>query len=434
MNGRRLLIDSQPFSNLEFFNLRTTYKTTPIHKLETFTFADVDFAYKQFLRQEGVSECVILQTCNRVEIYLVMENYRDNNILNLWFDIAKISSESIKYIEINQGKKVISHLLRLASGLESLVIGENQILGQIKRAYEYAKRYNYCNSSLALAFDRAIKTGTRIRNQTGLSKGSVSVGSMAVNLAEEYFDDLNAKKILVIGTGEAASLIAKSLRRRNVEFLVASRTYERAKAFATTVGGIPIEFEKALLSFDKIDVIFVSTTAPYYLVTYDRISECMSQRTTKSGMMIFDLSNPRTVDDRIASIHRVKLVNIDQISEIVERNLIHRKQEIRLAESKLEFEMQSIDNLFRKIKAEPLVVSVFKKVDELREKELLKTTRRLNIHPGTKEYAVVEQLSHAIVEGIMSTPMNNFRNEIGNNEKNEEILNIVTRIFNYESK
>ena len=224
MNGRRLVIDSQPFSNLEFFNLRTTYKTTPIHKLETFTFADVDFAYKQFLRQEGVSECVILQTCNRVEIYLVMENYRDNNILNLWFDIAKIPSESIKYIEINQGKKVISHLLRLASGLESLVIGENQILGQIKRAYEYAKRYNYCNSSLALAFDRAIKTGTRIRNQTGLSKGSVSVGSMAVNLAEEYFEDLNAKKILVIGTGEAASLIAKSLRRRNVEFLVASRT------------------------------------------------------------------------------------------------------------------------------------------------------------------------------------------------------------------
>ena len=151
MNGRRLLIDSPSFSNLEFFNLRTTYKTTPIHKLETFTFADVDFAYKQFLRQEGVSECVILQTCNRVEIYLVMENYRDNNILNLWFDIAKISSESIKYIEINQGKKVISHLLRLASGLESLVIGENQILGQIKRAYEYAKRYNYCNSELGIS-------------------------------------------------------------------------------------------------------------------------------------------------------------------------------------------------------------------------------------------------------------------------------------------
>ena len=99
------------------------------------------------------------ETCNRVEIYLVMENYRHNNILNLWFDIAKISSESIKYIEINQGKKVISHLLRLASGLESLVIGENQILGQIKRAYEYAKRYNYCNSVLALAFDRAIEQG-----------------------------------------------------------------------------------------------------------------------------------------------------------------------------------------------------------------------------------------------------------------------------------
>jgi len=434
MSGRRLLINSSSFSNLEFFNLRTTYKTTPIHKLETFTFADIDFAYEQLLGQEGVSECVILQTCNRVEIYLVMEKSRESKILDLWFEIAKISSESIKYVEINEGKKVITHLLRLASGLESLVVGESQILGQIKRAYEYAKRHDYCNSSLALAFDRAIKTGTKIRNQTGLSKGSVSVGSMAVNLAEEYFDDLSTKKILIIGTGEAASLIAKSLRRRNIEFYVASRTFERAKAFVSTVGGTPIEFEKALLTFDNIDVIFVSTTAPYYLVTYDRISKCMSESAHKSGMMIFDLSNPRTVDDRIASIHKVKLVNIDQISEIVERNLIHRKQEIRLAESMLDFEMQSIDNLFRKIKAEPLVVSVFKKVDELREKELLKTARRLNIHPGTKEFGVIEQLSHAIVEGIMSTPMNNFRKEIGNNETNEDILKVVTRIFNYESK
>jgi glutamyl-tRNA reductase len=363
-----------------------------------------------------------------------MEKSRESKILNLWFEIAKVASESIKYVEINEGKKVITHLLRLASGLESLVIGESQILGQIKRAYEFAKRHNYCNSSLALAFDRSIKIGTRIRNQTGLSKGSVSVGSMAVNLAEEYFDDLNTKKILIIGTGEAASLIAKSLRRRNIEFLVASRTFERAKAFVTTVGGTPIEFEKALLTFDNIDVIFVSTTAPYYLVTYDRISKCMSLNNHKSGMMIFDLSNPRTVDDRIASIHKVKLVNIDQISEIVERNLIHRKQEIKLAESMLDFEMQSIDNLFRKIKAEPLVVSVFKKIDELREKELLKTTRRLKLHPGTKDFAIVEQLSHAIVEGIMSTPMNNFRKEIGNNETNEEILKIVTRLFNYESK
>jgi len=417
---------------VKLLNVRITHKKAPIHTLEKFTFKDIDMAYKMFLTSvEDIRECIILQTCNRVEIFLAVDKIEVEKIFEIWRNITKIRDLSFKPAEIDQDKGAIEHLLRLTSGLESLVVGEDQILGQVKRAFEYSRQNGYVDSFIPIIFDHAIKVGSRIRTNTGLNKGSVSIGSIAVNLAEEYFDDFQKKKVLLIGTGEGATLVAKSLRKRQVNFDVASRTFERAKSFSSTVGGTPVKFEDALHNFDNTDIIFVSTTAPYYLITYDRIFKSSKKN---RGMMIFDLSNPRTVDDNIATISGIKLVNIDQIAEIVDRNLKRRHEEIRLAEKMIQNGMQSMDLLFRKIKAEPFVVSVFKIVDDVRNRELSKAVRMLGISKGMKEFEVIEQLSYAIVEGILSTPMNNFRKEIGNTEKNEEVLNIVSRIFNYEPK
>ncbi len=388
-------------------------------------------AHRVFLTSGDIRECVILQTCNRVELFLALERIDVEKIFDTWRGITEIEDLSFDSAETDEGKEAIHHLLRLTSGLESLVVGEDQILGQVKRAFEYSRQNCYVDSFIPLIFEHAIKVGSRIRTNTGLNKGSVSIGSMAVNLAEEHFDDFQNKKVLLIGTGEGATLVAKSLKKRQVNFEVASRTYERAKSFSSTVGGTPIEFEDALHNFDKTDVIFVSTTAPYYLITYDRI---FNRKNKSDGMMIFDLSNPRTVDDKIATISGIKLVNIDQIAEIVDRNLKRRHEEIRLAEKMIQGGMESMDLLFRKIKAEPFVVSIFKIVDEVRNRELSKAARMLGIKEGMKEFEILEQLSFAIVEGILSTPMNNFRKEIGNTEKNEDVLNIVSRIFNYEPK
>lgn len=417
---------------VKLLNVRITHKKAPIHTLEKFTFKDIDMAYRMFLTSvEDIRECIILQTCNRVEIFLAVDKIEVEKIFEIWRNITKIRDLSFKPAEIDQDKGAIEHLLRLTSGLESLVVGEDQILGQVKRAFEYSRQNGYVDSFIPIIFDHAIKVGSRIRTNTGLNKGSVSIGSIAVNLAEEYFDDFQNKKVLLIGTGEGATLVAKSLRKRQVNFDVASRTFERAKSFSSTVGGTPVKFEDALHNFDNTDIIFVSTTAPYYLITYDRIFKSSKKN---RGMMIFDLSNPRTVDDNIATISGIKLVNIDQIAEIVDRNLKRRHEEIRLAEKMIQNGMQSMDLLFRKIKAEPFVVSVFKIVDDVRNRELSKAVRMLGISKGMKEFEVIEQLSYAIVEGILSTPMNNFRKEIGNTEKNEEVLSIVSRIFNYEPK
>ncbi|MDW0232326.1 MAG: glutamyl-tRNA reductase [Nitrososphaeraceae archaeon] len=416
---------------LKLLNVRVTHKKSPIHVLEKFTFKDIGKAYREFLTSNGIRECVIIQTCNRVELFLALEKIDIDSIFETWRKNTEIRDLSFEYAEVDQGKGAINHLLRLTSGLESLVVGEDQILGQVKRSFEYSRQKCYVDSFLPIIFEHAIKVGSRVRTNTGLNKGSVSVGSMAVNLAEEYFDDFQNKKVLLIGTGEGATLVAKSLKKRQVNFDVASRTLERAKSFCRTVGGNPVNFEDALNNFEKTDIIFVSTTAPYNLITYERIFNCAKK---DSGMMIFDLSNPRTVDDKIATISGVKLVNIDQIAEIVDRNLNRRREEVRLAEDMIQGGMQNMDLLFRKIKAEPFVVSIFKIVDEVRNRELSKAVRLLGIKKGMKEYEIMEQLSFAIVEGILSTPMNNFRKEIGNTEKNEDVLNIVSRIFNYEPK
>jgi glutamyl-tRNA reductase len=416
---------------LKLLNVRATHKKAPIHILEKFTFKDIAKAHRAFLTSGDIRECVILQTCNRVELFLALERIDVDKIFDTWKSITGLEDLSFEFAEIDEDKDAIHHLLRLTSGLESLVLGEDQILGQVKRAFEYSRQNCYVDSFIPIIFEHAIKVGSRIRTNTGLNKGSVSIGSMAVNLAEEYFDDFQNKKVLLIGTGEGATLVAKSLKKRQVNFEVASRTYERAKSFSSTVGGIPVKFEDALHNFDKTDIIFVSTTAPYYLITYDRIFKCGKKN---EGMMIFDLSNPRTVDDKIATISGIKLVNIDQIAEIVDRNLKRRHEEIVLAEKMIQTGMQSMDLLFRKIKAEPFVVSIFKIVDEVRNRELSKAARMLGIKKGMKEFEIMEQLSFAIVEGILSTPMNNFRKEIGSTEKNEDVLNVVSRIFNYEPK
>lgn len=423
--------------SLHVINARVTYRNMPIHLLEKFTFKDLDLdsAHKILLEKAGLKECVIIQTCNRVEVFAATNNPNDRKLLEVWASAVGFSNnqEFANIVEIGKGRDVVHHLLRLTSGVDSLVIGEDQVLGQIKRAFAFSHKNGYAGSYLSIIFDRALKLGSRIRTTTGLNKGSVSIGSLAVNLAEEHFNNLKNKRIMLIGSGEGASLVAKSLKQRQVPFMITSRTFERAKSFADTVAGKPIQFENALEMFHETDLIFVSTTAPYHLVTYDRIEK--ARRKTEEGMMIFDLSNPRTVEEKVATIKKVKLINIDQISEMVEKNMRARKNEIQSAEKLINDEMRFVDTTLRRKKAEPMVVSIFKSVDIIRERELKKAFSILGKTLGAKESKTIEQLSYAIVEGILSTPMNNLRKEIELcNENEEELMKLAAKLFKYEGK
>jgi glutamyl-tRNA reductase len=422
--------------SLDLLNFRITYKEAPIHLLEKFTFKDINSAYESFLEHLQLKECLILQTCNRVEIFAIVDEGLDlQKIICYWATYSNLSTEEFsKIVEIVKGERVIQHLLKLVSGLDSLVIGEDQILGQVKRSYEFARNNNYLGSFLSIIFEKSIKVGSKVRALTGINKGSVSVGSVAVNLAEESLDRLDDKKILLIGSGEGASLIAKALKRRNVSFLNTSRTFERAKSFAESLAGMPIIFEDAMASLSSMDIIFVSTIAPYYLITYERIKKTME--TKHSSLLIFDLSNPRTVEDSISQIDNVTLFNLDQIGDIVHKNVKCRREEIQSAEEIIQDEMRNMDLILKRKKADPVVLSVFRNVDKIRERELNKALSILGPKIGPKESKIIEQFSHALLEGIISTPMNNLRRQIqnGNNDEEQELMRIASKLFNYENE
>ena len=416
--------------NQNIINARVTFRNSPIHILERFTIRDLESAYVQFKEHSGLDECVIIQTCNRIELFGKAKNYDVNKIKKTWASLTGLEEDAFEEnVEFVENGEALHHLLKLTSGLDSMVVGEEQILGQIKNSITSARNAKASGQHLNNLFDKAIRIGTRIRNSTGINRGGISVGSMAVKLAEENIDELKLKKILLIGTGEVSTLVAKSLGRRGYDFVVTSRTMDRSQAFCETMGGRPVKFEEVLTGFENYDVLFVATTAPYFLVTQERIIKAMQGK--KNGMMILDLSNPRTVDEKVATIGGVKLMNLDQIAEMVEKNMKSRLNKVKSVENIISEEVSVLEASMKRLDAEPLVKDVFKNIDSLREKELQKALQMLN-EKDEKKIKIIEELTKAVVESIVSTPMNNIRK--ASEQGKPDIVEIASKLFDYKKQ
>jgi len=411
-------------------NARVTFRKSPIHVLEKFAFKDMPNACLTFKKNSSVSECVIIQTCNRIELFAASDNPNIDKIKSTWASLTG-QEESVfrDTLEVCENKDAYEHLLKLTSGLESLVVGEEQILGQIKESISVARQTRASGKRLNKLFDRSIRIGTRIRNSTGIGRGGISLGSMAVKLAEENVDDIKSKHVLLIGTGEAATMVAKSLKKRGYTFNVTSRTLERSIGFSQTLGGKPIKFEDILSGFNNYDVIFVATTAPYFLVTFDKMKQAMKNK--KTGTMILDLSNPRTVDEKVAVIPGIKLMNIDQIAEMVDKNMKKRKGKISAVENIISEEVPIIEATMKRLDAEPLVKDVFTNADSLRIKELQKALQMLG-ETDEERIRIIDDLTKAVVESIVSTPMNNLRK--ASEQGNPDLLDIASKLFVYKKK
>jgi len=416
--------------NQNIINARVTFRNAPIHILEQFTIKDVEKAYEQFKESSELEECVIIQTCNRIELFGKSKKHNFEKIKKTWASITGLEEEMFNdNIEWVENQKALHHLLKLTSGLDSMVLGEEQILGQIKKSITSAREAKASGQHLNTLFDKAIRMGTRIRNSSGIGKGGISVGSMAVKLAEENIDDLKAKKVLLIGTGEVSTLVAKSLQKRGYVFNVTSRTIGRSQTFCETMGGEPVKFEDVLSGFENYDLIFVATTAPYFLVTYERITTAMKDK--PNGMMILDLSNPRTVDEKVATIAGIKLMNLDQIAEMVEKNMNARLNKVKTIENIINEEVEVLEASMKRLEAEPLVKDVFKNIETLREKELQKALQMLD-ETDEKKIRIIEELTKAVVESIVSTPMNNIRK--ASEQGKPDIIELASKLFDYKKQ
>ena len=357
-------------------NARITFKNIPLHKLTNFSFKDVTAACKSFIENAGVSECVIIQTASRVEVFTVggiqtgeipdaRRNFETDGspakmqgkkldvskILSTWSSLVELNQFDLDHwdqtLEIYKDADVYDHLLRLASGLDSLVIGKEEIVEELKKSISIAKEAKTSGKILDKLFDTILHVAANIRNTTKIGKEVISIGDMSVKLAEEAMDNVGSKKILLIGTGETAGMVAKTLNKNNYAFEVTSMTIERATGFSKILGGKPIEFNDAMLGFDKFDIIFVATTADAFLITFKKIEKIMNNK--KKGTLIMDLSEPRTVDEQIATIKKIKLVNPSQINEMLEENTKKRNNAASAAEEMVHPEIPIIEATMKRV-------------------------------------------------------------------------------------
>ncbi len=333
----------------DVMNTRVTFKNIPLHTLSKFIFKDVPTACEEFKKIPGVDECIIIQTTSRVEIFTVSNVETDdspdarraegknlilNRIKDAWISLSSLEQIDIDHfdqtLEVYKGDDVYLNLLRLSSGLDSIVVGTQEIHDEIIKSLSNAKDAGVSGKILNKLFESIIRLSTRIRDTTGISKDVLSLGDIAIKLVDEKTGLDAKKKVLVIGTGESAAMLAKTLNKKEVKFDVTSRTLERATGFTSVLGGNPIDFDAVLSTFDKYDVVLIATTSDYFLITFDRIRLVMEEK--KKGTLILDLSDPRTVDEGITTLPGIKLMFRDQIAEIYEESVKSRSATILAVE------------------------------------------------------------------------------------------------------
>ena len=406
--------------NFKIINAKFTHKNIPIHKLEKFSFKDIPAAADDFKKISDVSECVIVQTSSRVEIFLIINLEKGdspdgrrpeakglvlNKIQDTWRSLTELDQYEIDHfdqtLEIHTDTDVYKNLLVLACGLDSVVVGKKEIIEQLKTSLSTAKEFQSSGRVLNKLFETCIRVATQIRESTGIGENVTSLGDIAVKIAEENVGIDKKKHILLIGTGEAAARVAKALNRKGYPFDITSMTLDRSTGFSKTLGGTPIEFKDVFPGFDKFDIAFVATTSDYFIITNEKIKRVIGNK--KTGVLILDISAPRAVDENVSTISGVKLMFRDQIIEMVEENERIRMDKVPEIEKMIAKEVPVIEATMKRIGAEPIVSNVLVNVDAIRKKELEKASEMLG-ETDQGKIKIIEELTKSVANSIVSAP------------------------------
>jgi len=414
-------------------NIRVTHHRADIPTLEAVTFSDVRKALLDIKALPSIKECVIIQTCNRVEIFGAAEDvdvaYHDIIDYVMSETISKMkkhirgevppekivghmitSSKNLHdVIEVEYHGAAIHHLLRLSAGLESMIVGEDQILGQVKDAYELGRAVNTVDSFFEEVFTKAINVGKRVRTETQINNGAVSIGSAAVGLAKDALGTLEGKTALLIGAGEMGTLVAKSLAGQNLgSLLVANRTHDRGIKLAKELDGAAINFGEVQKGIREADLVITAAGAPRALITKDLVEEAFKGR-KKNSLMIVDVAIPRDVEDGVSKVEDVKLFNIDGLREIADKNRKTREIESVKVEEIIEEELSLLEKQLYHVDVEGIIKAVFSKAEHVRQKELEKAVNILGNGTDEREMKVLDDMTKVIINRTMSPIADNIR-------------------------
>ena len=383
-------------------NIRVDHTLADIETMEKVS-KDLKELFSALKEQIDVKEYIEINTCNRYEYFLYAEDYNE----------LDLDCEN-KYVIIQYSDEAVLHLFRMTSGLESMIIGEDQILGQVKDAKLKSEREGHCGKKLDAVFTKAIHVGQVVRNKTKINQGSISIGSAAVDLAEENLGDLQDKNVLVIGAGKMGTLVAKALAEKNLKAIfVANRTYYKAIKLAEELDGEAILFDNLEEKLLNADLVISSTGAPHAIINKARLLKVFDEKIPKK-MVFIDIANPRDIEEDVKEIG-IDLFNIDDLRGIAEKNKKLREKEVIEAEKIIKSEFDLLKESFNLIEINSLLGSLRESMEEIRQRESQKGIVKLN-SVDAKDIKTIDKMTQSIVNKIFYDISENIRKTAKNNE------------------
>ena len=393
---------------MHLFLLGASHHSAPVELRERVDFArrGIPEALAGIADAAGLTEVVVLSTCNRAEIYTHSEAFEPAAdplaaFMSAFHDVPE--PELAPHLYSRRGGDAARHLFRVVAGLDSLVVGEPQILGQVKDAFAIASERGFTGAALNRLFHTSFTVGKRVRSETGLGEGAVSVSFAAISLARKIFGSLAGRRALVVGAGEMAELTATHLRSQSVGRIgVTNRSAARAAVLAARVCGVAVPWEEITAELTTTDIVVTATGAPRWLLTRAQVAEAMRPRRDRPLFMI-DIGLPRDVEPSASDVEQVFLYNIDDLQSIVRENLSRRQAQVDRAELMVREEVDGFVRWLRSRGAIPTVIALRRHFEQTRQQELVRLAPRLaSLSPAAK--ARVDEVTRLLVEKLLSSP------------------------------
>ncbi|MEW5800814.1 MAG: glutamyl-tRNA reductase [bacterium] len=394
---------------MEVIVLGLNHKTAPIEIREKLSFSkgQVTYAHKELIKNSAIQEVMLLSTCNRVELFALVESVEKGiqvfkEFLTGFHHISWEVLDNVSYCY--HQKDAVRHLFRVACSLDSMVVGEPQILGQMKEAFNQALEDQSMGSWLTELLERSFHVAKKIRTETGICKNAVSISFAAVELAKKIFDKIEGKSVLLVGAGEMSELAARHLMVNGVQSIyVANRTHKRAEELARQFNGQVIPFTSLKENLELMDIIITSTSAPHFVFHKEEIQKTLHRRKNRP-LFFIDIAVPRNVDPAVNKCADVYVYDIDDLQMVVNSNLLERQKEAKYAEAIVERYVEQFWDKVNSASVIPTIVDLTKKFEDIRQQELKKAFSKLpNLSEADRE--VINSLASAIMKKVLHDPI-----------------------------
>ena len=408
------------------------HRTAPVEIRERLAFPTeaIGHALRSLLERESLQEGVILSTCNRVEICALASQGSQGTTEAKEFMAAYHGiplGELNGYLYHYEKDEAVKHLFRVASSLDSMVLGEPQILGQVKDAYGYAAEFRTIGPVLDKFFSKTFSVAKRVRTETRVASSAVSVSYAAVELARKIFGDLSDKTVLLIGAGEMCELAARHLISAGVKgIMVTNRTFERAVKLAEEFGGTPIRFDEIPVHLKRADIVLSSTGAPHFILRRQDVEEVIRIRKNRP-MFFIDMAVPRDIDPDANQVDNVYVYDIDDLNNVIETNLEERQREALKAEEIVAEEVHSFRRWLDAQQATPTIINLRRKYEEVKNTEVAKAMTMLGTE-DPKMRKVVESLASSLLNKILHAPISSLKKD-ANGKNQMDLVTVVREIF-----